>query len=145
MRRFLARPFHKLAHRLDKIGWWIAEAPERRRKRTESDGYRYPYSGKVLWPVQWPEPIKPLHCMNCGKTMAEHGRLAECWPRSPEGQDSQEDTLRRGGCDSASPEYRQGWEDAMHQSHPPAHNERLFGAGKSTQSDGSGCATDPDG
>jgi hypothetical protein len=36
MRRHLARPFHKLAHRLDKIGWWIAEQPERKRKKAGS-------------------------------------------------------------------------------------------------------------
>lgn len=27
----------------------------------------------------------PFHCENCGKTMAEHGRLANCYPGTEAG------------------------------------------------------------
>jgi hypothetical protein len=36
-RRAVARPFHKAAHGLDGIGWWITEQPERKRKKAMLD------------------------------------------------------------------------------------------------------------
>lgn len=32
MRRRLALPLHKIAHQLNRVGWWITEGPERKRK-----------------------------------------------------------------------------------------------------------------
>jgi len=43
------------------------------------------------WRNAYYDPFDPLHidgpllCENCGKTMAEHGRLAECWPALNDG------------------------------------------------------------
>lgn len=36
VRRFVARFFYRLGHRMDKIGWWVAETPSDRRIRRES-------------------------------------------------------------------------------------------------------------